>query len=156
MSMSNPGKKRVKRDAITNLVDTEVATLTSHIIAVHVPPFATKTCSTQFLQTNSRQFDIILDIVIGQFVEGAPTCDTPNAACVYFNSREDAQASTNEFKELSYFGKKCIMCIIQNEDTVKMYDVTVSPTAEDIANDSLVNFVKQFAPLPNIINFSGP
>ena len=106
MDMTCPEKKGVKRGASTNLVDTDVTPpLTSHIIAINVPSIATKTCFTQFLQTNSSRFDIILDVVIGQFVEGTPTCDTPNAAFVYVNSREDAQALIDEFKELSYFGK---------------------------------------------------
>ena len=152
MDMTCPEKKGIKRGASTNLVDTDVTPLTSLILAINVPPIATKTCFTQFLQTNSSQFDSILD-VIGQFVEGATTCDTPNAAFVYVNSREDAQILIDGFKEHSYFGKKCTMHIVQNEDTVKMHDVTVSPTAEKLAKDSLVNFVKLHYPITKQYEF---
>ena len=145
--MTCPEKKGIKRGTSTNLVDTDVTPLTSLILAINVPPIATKTCFTQFLQTNSSQFNSILDVVIGQFVNGATTCDIPNAAFVYVNSRENAQTLIDEFKECSYFGIKSTMHIVQNEDTVKMHDIIVSPSAEKLAKDSLVNFVKLHCPI---------
>ena len=125
----------------------DITSLTSHILAINVPSIATKTCSTQFLQTNSSRFYSIFDVVIGKFAEGAPTCDTPNAVFVYVNSREDAQTLIDEFKECSYFGIKSTIHILQNEDTVKMHDIIVSPSAEKLAKDSLVNFVKLHCPI---------
>ena len=38
--------------------------------------------------------------------------------------------------------EKITMHIIQDENTVKMHDVTVSPTAEELAKNSFVNYVK--------------
>ena len=87
----------------------------------------------------------------------ATACDAPNATLVYANSEEDVQILTYKFKGLSYLGKKITMHIVDDEDTVKMHDVTISPTAEELANNSLVNFVKQYCPITKHYElFSGP
>ena len=39
------------------------------------------------------------------------------------------------------------MHIIQDIDTVKMHGVAVSPTAEELVKDSLVNYAKQHCPV---------
>ena len=86
MDTSSPNKKGVRRNAISNLLDTEDTTIESHIVALHVPPFATKTCFTEFLHNNFSRFYNIHDVVMGQYQQSAEYYGAPNIAFVYVNS----------------------------------------------------------------------